>query len=73
MTRKPGARGSIPDDRKCLINLCVTCDPTRAEVVLSCNSIPDTGLYSTSCAVQTLWLVVKKEMVRVTGNLGLRF
>ena len=34
------------------INLCVTCDPTRGEEVLGRNSIPETDLYSTCCAVQ---------------------
>jgi len=38
------------------VNVCVTCDPTRAEVVLGRNSIPETDLYSTCCAVQNLWL-----------------
>ena len=36
------------------VNVCVTCDPTRAEVVLGRNSVPETDLYSTCCAVQNL-------------------
>ena len=36
------------------INVCVTCDPTRAEVVLGRNSIQETDLYSTCCAVQNI-------------------
>ena len=39
----------------------MTCDPTRAEVVLGRNSIQDTDLYSTCCAVQNLWLAARTE------------
>ncbi len=45
------------------VNVCVTCDPTRAEVVLGRNSIPETDLYSTCCAVQNLWLAARAEGV----------
>ena len=47
------------------INVCVTCDPTRAEVVLGRNSIQETDLYSTCCAVQNLWLAARAEGVGV--------
>ena len=47
------------------VNVCVTCDPTRAEVVLGRNSIPETDLYSTCCAVQNLWLAARAEGVGV--------
>ena len=47
------------------VNICVTCDPTRAEVVLGRNSIPDTDLYSTCCAVQNLWLAARVEGIGV--------
>jgi 5,6-dimethylbenzimidazole synthase len=45
------------------INLCVTCDPTRGEVVLGRNSMPETDVYSTCCAVQNLWLAARSEGV----------
>jgi 5,6-dimethylbenzimidazole synthase len=47
------------------INLCVTCDPTRGDVVLGRNSIPETDLYSTCCAVQNLWLAARSEGIGV--------
>ena len=47
------------------VNICITCDPTRAEVVLGRNSIPDTDLYSTCCAVQNLWLAARAEGIGV--------
>ncbi len=47
------------------INLCVTCDPTRAEEVLGRNSMPETDVYSTCCAVQNLWLAARSEGVGV--------
>ena len=43
------------------INLCITCDPTRGEEVLGRNSIPETDIYSTCCAVQNLWLAARAE------------
>ena len=47
------------------VNICVTCDPTRAEVVLGRNSIQETDLYSTCCAVQNLWLAARAEGIGV--------
>ena len=47
------------------INLCVTCDPTRGDVVLGRNSIPETDLYSTCCAVENLWLAARSEGIGV--------
>ena len=47
------------------VNLCVTCDPTRAEEVLGRNSMPETDVYSTCCAVQNLWLAARSEGVGV--------
>ncbi len=47
------------------VNLCVTCDPTRAEVVLGRNSMPETDVYSTCCAVQNLWLAARTEGIGV--------
>ena len=47
------------------VNICITCDPTRAEVVLGRNSIPDTDIYSTCCAVQNLWLAARAEGIGV--------
>ena len=42
-------------------NLCITCDPTRAEEVLGRNSIRETDVYSTCCAVQNMWLAARAE------------
>ncbi len=47
------------------VNLCVTCDPTRGEVVLGRNAVPETDLYSTCCAVQNLWLAARSEGIGV--------
>lgn len=47
------------------VNLCVTCDPTRADVVLGRNSMPETDVYSTCCAVQNLWLAARSEGIGV--------
>ena len=49
----------------CPVNLCVTCDPTRADVVLGRNSMPETDVYSTCCAVQNLWLAARSEGIGV--------
>ena len=43
------------------INICVTCDPTRGGFVLGRNSIPETDLYSTCCAIQNMWLAARAE------------
>lgn len=44
------------------VNLCVTCDPTRAgPAVIGRNSVPETDLYSTCCAVENLWLAARAE------------
>jgi nicotinate-nucleotide--dimethylbenzimidazole phosphoribosyltransferase len=47
------------------LNVCVTCDPTRGGEVLGRNSIPETDVYSTCCAVQNLWLAARAEGVGV--------
>ncbi len=47
------------------LNLCVTCDPTRGGEVLGRNSVPETDVYSTCCAVQNLWLAARSEGVGV--------
>ena len=48
------------------INLCVTCDRTRGGPhVLGRNTVIDTDLYSTCCAVQNLWLAARAEGVGV--------
>src|SRR5205085_1327622 len=48
------------------INLCVTCDRTRGGPhVLGRNTIIDTDVYSTCCAVQNLWLAARVEGVGV--------
>lgn len=44
------------------LNLCVTCDPMRAgAAVLGRNSIAETDLYSTCCAIENLWLAARAE------------
>lgn len=48
------------------VNLCVTCDPTRfGPVVLGRNTIRETDIYSTCCAIQNLWLAARAEGVGV--------
>jgi 5,6-dimethylbenzimidazole synthase len=47
------------------VNLCVTCDPTRAGIVLGRNSQPETDIYSTCCAIQNLWLAARAEGIGV--------
>ena len=47
------------------INLCVTCDRSRGGKVLGRNSILDTDLFSTCCAVQNLWLAARAEGIGV--------
>jgi nicotinate-nucleotide--dimethylbenzimidazole phosphoribosyltransferase len=44
------------------LNLCVTCDPTRVgPTVLGRNSISETDLYSTCCAIENFWLAARAE------------
>jgi 5,6-dimethylbenzimidazole synthase len=47
------------------LNLCITCDPTRAGVVLGRNAQPETDVYSTCCAIENLWLAARAEGVGV--------
>ncbi|HEX4150223.1 MAG TPA: 5,6-dimethylbenzimidazole synthase [Pirellulales bacterium] len=47
------------------LNLCVTCDRSRGGQVLGRNTIFDTDVYSTCCAVQNLWLAARAEGVGV--------
>ena len=48
------------------INLCVTCDRSRfGPHVLGRNSIPETDLFSTCCAIQNLWLAACAEGIGV--------
>jgi len=48
------------------LNICVTCDRTRGGLhVLGRNTIVDTDLYSTCCAVENLWLAARAEGVGV--------
>ena len=47
------------------VNVCVTCDSTRADEVLGRNAIPEADLYSTCCAVQNLWLAARCEGIGV--------
>jgi len=44
------------------INICVTCDRERSGPhVLGRNTVPDTDIFSTCCAVQNLWLAARAE------------
>ncbi|WP_017728457.1 5,6-dimethylbenzimidazole synthase [Halalkalibacterium ligniniphilum] len=44
------------------ITICVTCDPTRGgSHVLGRNSIPETDIMSTACAIQNMWLAACAE------------
>jgi len=70
--RYGGARGALYDTLKlegieeAPLNVCVTCDSDRGGPdVLGRNSIVDTDLYSTCCAVQNLWLSARAEGVGV--------
>jgi 5,6-dimethylbenzimidazole synthase len=48
------------------LNVCVTCDPTRnGPHVLGRNSIRETDVYSTCCAIQNLWLAARAEGIGV--------
>jgi len=48
------------------VNLCVTCDPTRhGPHVLGRNTIRETDVYSTCCAIQNFWLAARAEGVGV--------
>ncbi len=47
------------------LNLCVTCDRARGGAVLGRNTILDTDLFSTCCAVQNLWLAARAEGIGV--------
>lgn len=44
------------------LTICVTCDPTRGGThVLGRNSIPETDMLSTACAIQNMWLAACAE------------
>ena len=44
------------------INICVTCDRERSGPhVLGTNTVPETDIFSTCCAVQNLWLAARAE------------
>ena len=48
------------------INLCVTCDQERfGPAVIGRNTIPETAVYSTCCAIQNLWLAARAEGIGV--------
>lgn len=48
------------------VNLCVTCDRSRfGPHVLGRNSIPETDIFSTCCAIQNLWLAARAEGIGV--------
>jgi 5,6-dimethylbenzimidazole synthase len=68
----PGERGTLYRSLKlegieeAAINICVTCDRTRAGPhVLGRNTIIDTDIYGTCCAVQNLWLAARAEGIGV--------
>ncbi|ADF37830.1 5,6-dimethylbenzimidazole synthase [Priestia megaterium] len=44
------------------LTICVTCDPTRGgSHVLGRNSIPETDMMSTACAIQNMWIASYAE------------
>ncbi|MCZ2258115.1 5,6-dimethylbenzimidazole synthase [Sporosarcina sp. G11-34] len=44
------------------LTICVTCDPTRGgSHVLGRNSMPETDMLSTACAIQNMWLAACAE------------
>jgi 5,6-dimethylbenzimidazole synthase len=44
------------------LTICITCDPTRGgSHVLGRNSIPETDILSTACAIQNMWLAACAE------------
>jgi len=47
------------------VNVCVTCDSTRADEVLGRNATPEADVYSTCCAIQNLWLAARCEGIGV--------
>ncbi|MEK9630045.1 MAG: 5,6-dimethylbenzimidazole synthase, partial [Nitrospinota bacterium] len=48
------------------VNICVTCDRTRfGPNVLGRNTVIDTDIFSTCCAVQNLWLAARAEGLAV--------
>ena len=48
------------------VNVCVTCDRTRGGPhVLGRNTIVDTDLFSTCCAIENLWLAARVEGIGV--------
>ena len=48
------------------LNLCVTCDRERkGPHVLGRNSVTETDVYSTCCAIQNLWLAARAEGVGI--------
>jgi 5,6-dimethylbenzimidazole synthase len=52
--------------REAPINLCITCDPMRnGPHVLGRNTMRETDVYSTCCAIQNLWLAARAEGIGV--------
>jgi len=48
------------------VNICVTCDRSRGGPhVLGRNTIVDTDIYSTCCAVENLWLAARAEGIGI--------
>lgn len=48
------------------VNLCITCDPRRnGPHVLGRNTMRETDVYSTCCAIQNLWLATRAEGIGV--------
>lgn len=48
------------------LNVCVTCDRLRGGPhVLGRNTIPETDLFSTCCAIQNLWLTARAEGIGI--------
>jgi len=47
------------------VNICITCDSSRGGEVLGRNTIKETDVFSTCCAIQNLWLAARAEGIGV--------
>src|SRR5215468_4355066 len=64
--RQMYSRTKLEGIREAPLNICVTCDPSRnGPHVLGRNTIRETDVYSTCCAIQNLWLAARAEGVGV--------
>ena len=56
----------LSETKSIIPNIAVTCDRDRkGPAVLGRNTMPETDLYSTCCAIQNLWLAARAEGIGV--------